>query len=634
MTSILPDMVPPSAQPAASPPLRVPAASANLARAVAWLLLALACAVQYLLTRALPAGTPPFDFVHTYQPLAQQFLAQGVAALWSDDSIRAAPLGYLWPALFGADPATILSAHEWVGVLLCLLAFDTARRMHSVPAGLAAAWLVAISPLLRPLLAVPLTEAPFMLFAAVWWWGLSDMHRSRRFAVAAALGATLSMLVRPVWLYPILLLTLLAAVFWWWRRHPRAGRLAVLHGAALLLPVLVMAKNAVLFDHPVVASGAGAALYYGQHPLTGGMEPPVLGLSYDEGLVTRALHVDHLTPAGDKALSRIGKDLALSRPIAEALAELPGRIGRVLFFSNRGLTPGLPNERALRIAGLCLALAGWWALRRHWLGVLLGAGIVIQALQLSQLLYTPRYSIGTLEYPVLLLAGIGVVAVLRPPGQARRRPTPASRWHAADSAATPFIALLLVASAGIAAGYWVQRFVPMEEARLPAYGDPTRDPTRALPAPSPPQVWSAPHDAFRPDTVVEAVGLPWMQVRIRVPDPKARFGANDLWRLRFSVAPPAGERCRAAGATFVNLPSGAAGADKVFLVRDDGLPHAYVLGAHAMTSPLYPWGDGELRLTFACPVGTRVQVQEAVLHESRLAEIYAPLVARLAKELQ
>jgi hypothetical protein len=464
------------------------------------------------------------------------------------------------------------------------------------------------------------------------------MHRSRGFAAGAtpiaapiaALGATLSILVRPVWLYPILLLTLLAALFWWWRRHPLAARLAVLHAAALVLPALVMAKNAVLFDHPVVATGAGAALYYGQHPLTGGVEPPVLGLSYDEGLVTRALHADHLTPAGDKALSRIGKDLLLSRPIAASLAELPERIGRVLFFSNRDLTPGLPNERALRIAELCLALAGLWAVRQRWPGLLLGAGITIQTLQLSLLLYTPRYSIGSIEYPLLILAGIGLVAVLQPLARTLRQPATANRRYAVAGAAARPIGLMLLGTAGIAAGYWVQRFVPIAEARLPAHGEYTR----RLPAAPTPEVWSVPDGTFRAGAEVAAVGRPRLQVRIRVDDPKPVFGANDLWRLRFSVTPPAGQRCRKAGATYLNLPSGKAGADKVFLVRDDGLPHDYILGAHAMASPLYPWGDGELRLTFACPTGTRVQVQDAVLHESRLNEIYAPLVARLAKELQ
>lgn len=604
-------------------------------RLLAWILLLLACVTQYLLVRGIPATAPPFDFVHSYQPLAQRFLDQGVMTLWSDDSIRVAPMGYLWTALFGADPATIRSAHEWLGVLLCLLAFDTARRMHGLSAGLAAAWLVAVSPLIRLWLPLPLTEAPFMLFTAVWWWGLAGCTRkSYAFALAAVVGATLSILTRPVWLYPILLLTLLAGVLWWWRRHALARRMAVVHAAALVLPVLVMAKNAVMFDHAVLASGAGAALYYGQHPLTGGIEPPVIGLAYDEGLVMRELRVDHLTPAGDRALKRIGTDFLLSRPIGESLSEMPGRIGRVLFFSNRDLEAGPINERALRIAELLFAFAGLWAARRQPLAWLLGAGIAAQTMQLSLLLYTQRYSVGTLEYPLLLLGGVGAAAALRVVSQGLHRRRDGSRADpqplpAAVLAVGPIV-LALLATGAIAAGYWVQRFVPVEQARIPNHGDYTR----ALPAEFPPAVWSPGAGAYRADQESQADSGRRLLVRVRVADPKPVFGANDLWRLRMSIVPPDARRCRKAAASFATLPTGESGAEVAFLVRDDGQPHDYVLGANAMTSALYPRGDGELRLTFYCPAGTRVRVQEAVLHESRLPEIYAPLVARLAKELK
>lgn len=598
-----------------------------------WILLGLACVVQAVLLSNAPPVHLPFDFIHSYQPLAQQLLQTGTSVLWSDESIRVAPVSYVWMALFGADPSAIFHANIAIGIALCLLAFDTTRRLHSISAGLIAAWGISLSPLLLSVLPQPLTEAPFMLFTALWWWGLSGcIGRAGWFAVPTVLGATLSILTRPVWFYPVLLLILLGAAMWWWHRHPIVRRITLLHAAALILPAVVIVKNHVLFEHAVIASGGGAALYYGQHPLTGGMDPPVVGLSYDESLVMKALNVDHLTPVGDKALRRIGMSLLRSRPVPETLAEMPGRVGRVLFFSNRELSPRLLNERALRITEICLALLGLIAARGHPLVRLLAAAIAIQTLQLSMLLYTNRYSIGTIEYPLLLLGGIGVVAALRPLWQAlrvgdRRR---ASCWQAAAVASALPLGLTLVATTGIASGYWIQRFVPIEEARLPAYGDFTR----ALPAPTPPEVRSANEQAFSPHTVVDLGDSSGPQVRVRIPDPKPVFGDNDLWKLRFSVTPPIGQRCRKVAATFVNLPSGRVGVERMFLVRDDGQAHDYLLGAHAMTSPLYPWSDGELRLTFFCPAGTKVAVQEAALHESRMPEIFAPLVDRLAKELQ
>ena len=251
-----------------------------------------------------------------------------------------------------------------------------------------AAWALALSPLLRPFIAQPLTEAPFLLFTAIWWWGLvAYLQGERLFLIAAVIGGSLSMLTRQVWFYPVLLLVLSAAALRLLRNKGMTSRMLLVHALILVAPAMVMVKNYATVNHAVVATGAGSALYFGQHPLTGGFKPPLIGLSYDEGAVLSLLNVDHKSPLGDTVLTAIGLEWLRDRPILESLAQMPTRIGRVLFLPNRGLAPTAFNHRALRIATVCLALIALVAMWRNPLVVLLGAGLALQSLQLSIVLF-------------------------------------------------------------------------------------------------------------------------------------------------------------------------------------------------------------------------------------------------------
>lgn len=136
----------------------------------------------------------PFDAEHFHFPMASRVLEEGFAYLLSPESVRSTPVSYLWPALFGNDAASLHVAHVAAGMALCLLAFDTVRRLFSPWAGAIAAWGLVLSPLLRPFIAQPLTEAPFLLCTAIWWWGLVAYlklrHReSRRCGNGCRLGA-------------------------------------------------------------------------------------------------------------------------------------------------------------------------------------------------------------------------------------------------------------------------------------------------------------------------------------------------------------------------------------------------------------------------------------------------------------
>jgi len=580
-----------------------------------------------------PVTPVPWDATHMYLPLARQFLERGVALLFSPDSVRAAPMSYLWPALFRAELSAIRLANIVAGAILCLLVFDTARRIHSPWAGAIAAWSVSLSPLLRPYIPEPLTETQFLLFTAIWWWGMAGYLQGKRiFLLPAVIGGSLSVLTRQVWLYPILLSAFVSALWWFAQRNRTVARVLLVHALIAVAPLVVMGKNYALFHHPVVATGAGGAIYFGQHPLTGGFEPSLLGLVYDERPVLGLLGVDHLTPLGDKVLSRIGFEWLRVRPVADSLSELPVRVGRVLFFGNRGLAPTPYNTRALRIAEIWLALIAVIAAWRVPIVALLGAGLALQTAQLSILLFNDRYSIGTLEYGLILLASIGLVATFRPIVGAFRQAFSQSRFPSGPTAgravARPFLVAFLC-TASIAGGYWVQRFVAPAEARMPS----DERLVRALTVLAPPEIWSDRQQAFLPDHEV-VVTSELTVVRVRVSSPQRSTNANLLWRIRATVTPASGKRCRRSAIQFFYGASQVLGTARNILLQDDGQPHDYTLGAHSITSGLFPAENGELQLRFACSEATKIKVHEAVLYESQIPAIYAPRAQAIANELR
>jgi len=395
---------------------------------------------------------------------------------------------------------------------------------------------------------------------------------------------------------------------------------------------MVMVKNYVTVNHAVVATGAGSALYFGQHPLTGGFEPPLIGLSYDEGAVLSLLNVDHKSPLGDRVLTAIGLEWLRDRPILESLAEMPTRIGRVLFLPNRGLAPTVFNHRALRIATVCLALIALVAMRRNALILLLGAGLALQSLQLSIVLFNNRYSVGTLDYGLILLASIGLAWSVRPvfttdADAAGARPPPRGRRMARAVAVSSVVVILCTASMSL--GYWVQRFMPPEDARMP------RDPglVRALGPEPPPLIWTA--DGTDLALGAETVAAnPDALIRLAIPALHPGSDANVMWMIRMSVAPPRSSRCRRATIAFMDRRSQTTGPTRKLWLKDDGSLHDYVIGAHPATSVLFPRGEGELRLQFACAAGTRVGLKDVALYDSRIPEIYAPRAADIARRLR
>ena len=233
-----------------------------------------------------------FDALHLYQPLARELLGAGVSFFGSARSLEAPPFSYGYHALLGASLPAVRWANFVLSGFTLLLLFRSGWLLHSRLAGLVAAFLFAACPLLKPFLVAPLTEAPFIFLNACWFWALAEWLSGgrRAYVVVAGVSLALAVLTRATLFYWIVLLI---AVFAWlsWRGRAdlrgRARGALVAHLIAILPPVAFIAKNVILFGFGFFATGAGNALYLGNHPVMGGYDAPYLGLVNDVGQVAR-----------------------------------------------------------------------------------------------------------------------------------------------------------------------------------------------------------------------------------------------------------------------------------------------------------------------------------------------------------
>jgi hypothetical protein len=125
-----------------------------------------------------------------------------------------------------------------------------------------------------------------------------------------------------------------------------------------------------------------------------------------------------------------------------------------------------------------------------------------------------------------------------------------------------------------------------------------------------------------------------MLLRLAIAPLHPNADANVMWLIRMTAAPPPGKRCRRAALAFVDRTTETTGPATELFLRDDGLVHGYVSGAHSATSSLFPRGEGELHLRFECGVGTRIRIADVVFYDSRIPEVYAPHAADIARRLR
>lgn len=390
----------------------------DLASVATWATLGLALALNwYLQSPFLTHTGQDWDAIHLYQPLAKGLLQDGASFFTEGDSAQAPPFSYAYQAMLGASLPAVRWANLVLSALTLCLLFRGGWLLHSRLAGLVAAMLFAACPLLKEFIVAPLTEGPFIFLCACWFWALCEWFRGggRAYIVIAGVALALAVLTRATLEYWIVIAI---AGFAWpaLRKQGEARRRArgalVAHFIAFVPPALFTAKNLAIFGIAFIATGAGNALYQGNHPVTHGYDGPFVGLVTDIGQITRLPH--HLDLASEKRLMTVARGLIRdSDPVA--LADLHAhKLAAFLFVTNA--YPQAATLRSWRIALLILAAVGFAGMRDPWMRWLLAGILAYQVASYIPVLYTHRYSI-TIDPWLMLAAGVGVATLW-----SRRRP--------------------------------------------------------------------------------------------------------------------------------------------------------------------------------------------------------------------
>jgi 4-amino-4-deoxy-L-arabinose transferase-like glycosyltransferase len=390
----------------------------DLASLATWATLGLALALNgYLQSPYLTHTEEDWDAVHLYQPLAKGLLEGGASFFTQEASLRAPPFSYGYQALLGASLPPVRWANLVLSALTLCLLFRCGWLLHSRLAGLAAAMLFALCPILKEFIVAPLTEGPFIFLCACWFWAMCEWFRGgrRAFVGIAAVALTLAVLTRATLLYWILI----AIVAFAWlalRRRDEARRRArgalAAHVIALVAPAAFTAKNLAVFGIGFIATGAGNALYQGNHPVTHGYDGPFVGLVTDVGQITRV--PDHLELEAEKRLMKVARGMIRDSDPAALAGLHANKLAAFLFVTNA--YPRVLELRSWRIALFILAAIGFAGMRDPWMRGLLGAILAYQVASYVPVLYTHRYSV-TMDPWLMIASGVGVASLW-----SRRRP--------------------------------------------------------------------------------------------------------------------------------------------------------------------------------------------------------------------
>ncbi|HCL87345.1 MAG TPA: hypothetical protein DIC45_12830 [Comamonadaceae bacterium] len=621
-----------------------------------WLWPALACFVGLRFIVRHLDDPVSIDATHLYLPMAGAFLEQGWSALLRPESYHAAPLSYLWPALWGAEPTWIRIAHMglWVG---CVFFVWRTCQLLGGSRTAALAMLLMLSPALARYFPSELTEPIYLFGLFGWMHAMARMiaaeDRSWGVALQGAAMLTITLLSRPVlqFIAPVMLLLCLAAMAYWPLDRQRADRpswrqslpvLAWSLGGGLVLPGAVVIKNGLVFGLWALGTGSGIGLYLGTHPLAQGAEPFFLGLGYDVNLMVSLAQVpdDLRSVAGDAAARHAAIWQLQSMTPSEAFAffgrklwwwlahhpvqvqdmgsvlrklrlfELGALLGALLWLALSWL------RRSSSAGALGGATSGQWALAGFMLAMFLG-----MLAQLLPILHNSRYSSALLDPWLVPLAAFALALLTRPIALQFRISKDGAGLTLAgrgDTSPWPALMLLAVIVALALGGYNLARKHEQVAIDITRMGN-----TQVLLELNDAHQLQAQgmtrngNDGWITTQTPAALLVPLSAQSIeRVASTQA---VNALWETELSLQPP-GQRCRKAEVAY-QLDNGAVlqPANTLPLTlhpRSDGSPEHIVTHANYQLRPEAP---GYLRLVFDCPVGTHLRWRVTRLLESRHA---------------
>lgn len=645
-----------------------------MSRATAWLFWLwplLGCLIGWQhISKGLNDGLHP-DAQYVYLPAARALLDQGWAFLASPASYRVVPLGYAWPALWGADPVWIRWANcgLWAGCVLA--AWRCATLLGGIRAGIVTVLLLALHPELLKYFPTELTEPIFLFGLFGWLWTLAEWligrNETRGLRACSAFFLTLTLLSRPVlqFLVPLGLLGLVT-VAWHLRRNEQlttarmCRQMALTLTVSLVLPVLLVIKNGLLFGLWGLGTGSGTGLYLGTHPLFQGAEPAFLGFAYDvNDFVLRVTgNPDHLALAGDRAASAAALTQLSGMSFSEGLTFFARKLWWWMAHHPASLVAHGSSLRKVRlfewlVLAVCTTHMIWVLWRHGWVAlshrfptpypqmnagaarqgsamrqcVLLLLFFSLGGLMLAQLLsilYNSRYSSTLLDPWLMLLTGFSVAYLVHP--YQFSAGWHHSRWHVSLvgrrmatglraslwPGAIVVPALLVVA---VLAFNTIRRYevVAIDPEHIGAHR------TRMM--------LSDHADMSGNGMVKQPDGL-WLMTESpaalvlpvsseQIASVKQQPPYNAVWEIDMAIRTNRTSRCRLAEIAYTRPATVIPHHVSRLSLDADSQPRLYAIHANA---DLRPNAAGDLRIAFHCPVGTLIQWNGARLLESLYTE--------------
>ncbi|MDP1679352.1 MAG: glycosyltransferase family 39 protein [Candidatus Nitrotoga sp.] len=557
------------------------------------------------------------DAQNTYLPYAHALLTDKLTFFGDARSLRVAPMSYIYLALFGADPEAIKIGNTVLSCIIVLIMFRLGSLLHSRLAGIAAAFLYAASPILAEFKPVILSEPPFIFFTAIWLMAVAEIVCGRKaFVPLAGIACGLMILTRGTYIYFLYAILVITLFMSWKGSMQQTGRqLFAAHLLALLFPLLFIVKNWIVFGYPGLATGVGTALYFGSHPLTDGYEAPYFSLGYDIGAVTQGL--DYLSIKGDSLLKGVAILMLKQQTIPHILAVYFQKTFAFIFTTKAVLPDTVWNLRSLRIFEVILAVPGLLSLRPRLMRWFLGGALVYQIFVHIPMLYNPRYSVGALEIPLILLASIGFTHLLTGWKHQHR---PILRL------ALVFIFIIAAITAGELHRHYSQALMPdiLSVPHVKVY----QWPKKALATLTGSGVVAQGNGAYRNTE---------KQWSLDIPIPELALSKNEEYYV-YSINMTAqtnrfGQSCGLGAVYFraVDEPEFIEPRSLHFRIVSNGEPHYYHFSATYGLSPIFPTKAGLLRVAGRCPRDSQIQLDNIVLSASRVAQTYRYLYLNQAK---
>ncbi len=576
----------------------------------AYPLLALAVVVHAFLCWRLRTDLA-FDPKTIYLPFAQRLLDEGWAFLASERSVWY-PIGaYGYPALLGANLQVVEAINLMLSSAVVLLLFRVGTLAHSIRGGVLAAWLYAASGTVAPLVINALTEPPYIFLCAVWLWAFGELCASgkQRWVWIGGLALACAVNVRASLVFFIFGSAMLAIVAsrYGGARRDTWRKFASVQVVAAVMTAIIIVKNWLLFDLPQISTGGGNAFYLGNHPLTGGYDPDVVGLFFDVNGVAQELQ---LNVQADRRLYAIGWEIVRAQPLDVTLANYLRKTWAFLFYPNVTVGDGvftLRSWRVLLLAGAAIAVVRSW---RYPVVLLAASAVFYQVLAHAPLLFTPRYSVGALDLWLALLAGCGFAT--------------ASRWPLRH-----VVVLALAIGAAVYAGMTIRL---TEGAVVPlrfSAGVPHRVIWEQRGAPAGSLTGFVADTAA--NTLVATAAFP--SVRIALPEVEGIVGNATFWqRTLFLIlevtTPPNGKRCSDGRIAFHPIPANPDPLAPVAyypfnLVRNAAIQtFSFGIATRTATWPAGINGPGNFEIFFACDPGGIVRLDRLAIAESTYADAF------------